>query len=459
MCGIAGMYNVPDASRSMFTCLLLHQHRGQDSSGVTFTDGKKFLGGISHTALGMVAEHKATWPLPKEKILVGVGQVRYGTAGARASLENAQPFLVQTDLGPFSIGHNGDTPGFEQLRTKLEAQGAVFSSTADTEVIAQSIAVQAKTAGTMQEAMRDTLSALRGAYALVMSTPSALVGCRDPWGYRPLSLGRLGEGWILASETAAFKVLGAEYVRDVEPGEMVWIDENGLKSISIRKPYSHLQQCSFESIYFAYPSSTVFGRHVDGLRKSLGEELARELQGKLNHENVTFVPVLSSGMYAADGFAKAWGVHLDHALVRNQYADRAFITPGQHAREEMVQRKFSFIPHRIEGKWVVLIDDSIVRGGTSHEVVHMARDDGAIGVSLLSASPPILNPCRAGVDMKDPKELLARVKQGNMSEMREFIGADELFYLSYAGLRRVMGSEGFKASDFCLACFDGKYAL
>ncbi|MCH8048923.1 amidophosphoribosyltransferase, partial [Patescibacteria group bacterium] len=189
MCGIVGMYNVPDASRSMFTCLLLHQHRGQDSSGVTFCDGKEFLGGISYTAMGMVAEHKTTWPFPEEEILVGVGQVRYGTAGARASLENAQPFLVQTDLGPFSMAHNGEMPEFEQVRAKLQVQGAVFSSTADTEVIAQSIAVQAKTAGTMQEAMRDALSTLKGAYSLVMSTPSALIGYRDPWGYRPLSLG------------------------------------------------------------------------------------------------------------------------------------------------------------------------------------------------------------------------------------------------------------------------------
>lgn len=458
MCGVVGVYNVSNVLNTNLDGLHMVQHRGQDAVGVALSDGKSFIPNSPSRILGLVGDYKA-WPgLLPEKILLGTGHVRYATSGVHASIENAQPMIISTRWGPFTIAHNGDTPEFEEQRARLEKEGAKFLSTADTEVLGESIAKQAETALTLQDAMLEVLADFKGAFALVMSTASSLIGCRDPFGYRPLSIGKLEDGWILASETCALDHLRAEYVRDVDPGEMVWIDEHGLQSFKFGEQKSRLQQCIFEPIYFSRPDSKVFGRYVDGMRKDLGEKLAQEV-GELDHENMIFIAVPDSAMFAADGYAKAMDIQLEHALIRHHYSVRTFIQDGESARDQGVRLKFNPISHRIKGKWVVLIDDSLVRGTTMRRLVRMMRENGAVGVTLLIASPPIFHPCRYGVDMKTYDQLLAALKKGKVDEICNFVEADELYYLSYDGLREVVEREGFLAQNFCFACFDGNYVL
>lgn len=459
MCGIVGVYNVSNVPNTILESLLLLQHRGQETSGIALADGTGFLEPAPHRVLGTVAEYERDWPgFVSKDVLLGTGHVRYGTSGEHSSLANAQPFVLQTPLGPFSIAHNGDTPGFEKMRGKLQSRGAEFFSTADTEVIGQEIVARTETAETMQEAMLEALAGIKSAFSLVMSTPSSLVGCRDPYGYRPLSLGRLQDGWVLASETCALQTLRADYVRDVEPGELVWIDEKGLQSFKFGEPKSFLQQCVFELIYFSRPDSMVFGRYADGMRKALGEKLAEEV-GIPQHEDMVFIGVPDSAMFAAEGYEKATGIRLrSSVLIRNHYSGRTFLEDSAEKRESGVRLKFNPLHREIEGKWVVLIDDSLVRGTTMRRLVHMMRDNGAKGVTLLIASPPIFHPCRYGIDMKTYEQLLAAVKKGDIEEIRKFVEADELFYLSYQGLRQVVEEEG-ESKHFCFACFDGQYAL
>lgn len=457
MCGVIGVYNVPDVLNTVLDVLHALQHRGQEAIGIGLADGKSFVPPSPSRILGLARDYKA-WPgaLPGT-ILIGTGHVRYATSGSPSLIENAQPLIIPTRFGPFTLAHNGDTPGFEGKRLLLQEKGVKFLSTSDTEVIGESIAVRTGDTATLQEAMLEALADFQGAFSLVMSTASALIGCRDPFGYRPLCLGRLGNGWVLASETCALQILRAEYVRDIEPGELVWIDETGLQSFRFGDPRSFLQQCVFELIYFSRPDSMVFGRHADGMRKALGTKLAEEV-GVLSHEDMIFVPVLNSGMYAADGYARRSEVILDHALVRNGYSERAFIQNGDEARDDEVRKKFNPISHRIKGKWVVLIDDSLVRGNTTRRLVRMMKQNGARGVTLLIASPPILYPCRYGIDTKTAGQLLAAIKHGKVEEIRESVEADELFYLSYQGLQQVVQEEG-DSKNFCFACFDGKYAI
>lgn len=457
MCGVIGVYNVLNPLNEILDGLHALQHRGQEAVGVALADGKSFIPPSPSRIPGVVRDYKK-WPgaLPST-ILLGTGHVRYATSGSHVSIENAQPLIIPTRFGPFTLAHNGDMPGFEKDRSRLEQIGVKFLSTADTEVLGESIAVKTETAETLEEAMLEVLANFKGAFSLVMSTASSLIGCRDPFGYRPLCLGRLQNGWVLASETCALQVLRAEYVRDIEPGELVWIDEKGLKSFKFGEPKSSLQQCVFELIYFSRPDSMVFGRYADGMRKALGEKLAEEV-GELLHEDMIFVPVLNSGMYAADGYARRTGVILDHALVRNGYSERTFIKNEEKNRDDEVRTKFNPISHRIIGKWVVLIDDSLVRGTTMRRLVRMMKENGAVGVTLLIASPPIFHPCRYGIDMKTYDQLLAAIKKGEIEEIRKFVEADELCYLSLEGLHQVVEEEG-ESKNFCFACFDGKYAL
>lgn len=457
MCGIIGVYNVPDPLNTILDGLHALQHRGQEAVGVALADGKSFLPASPHRILGLVRDYQK-WPSAVSRtVLLGTGHVRYATSGSHVALENAQPLVIPTRLGPFTLAHNGDTPEFEQERTRLQNLGRRFLTSADTEVLGESIAVSVDAGASLKEAMLEVLAGFQGAFSLVMSTASALIGCRDPLGYRPLCLGRLEQGWVLASETCALQILRAEYVRDIEPGELVWIDDTGLQSFWFGEPMPRLQQCVFELIYFSRPDSMVFGRHADGMRKALGEKLADEV-GPLSHEDMIFVPVLNSGMYAADGYARRAGVVLDHALVRNGYSERTFIKNGDESRDGEVRTKFNPITHRVEGRWVVLIDDSLVRGTTMRRLVNMMKQNGAAGVTLLIASPPIFHPCRYGIDMKTEDQLLAAVMKRDLEEIRASVGADELHYLSYEGLRQVVDEEG-QSKNFCFACFDGKYAL
>ncbi|MDP4007452.1 MAG: amidophosphoribosyltransferase [bacterium] len=460
MCGIVGVHSIVDAPKAILEALLMLQHRGQEASGIALADGKEFMEPAPHRVLGTVSEFERDWPgfVPK-KALLGIGHVRYGTSGEHSSLANAQPLVLSSSLGPFSIAHNGDTPGFEEMQEKLQSRGVKFLSTADTEVIGQEIVARAETVETMQEAMLEALAGIKGAFALVMATPSALVGCRDPLGYRPLSLGRLDDGWVLASESCAFDALRAEYIRDIEPGELVWIDENGPQSFRFGEPKPNRQQCVFELIYFSRPDSYVFGRYVDGMRKALGEKLAEEV-GIPKHEDMVFIGVPDSAMFAAEGYEKATGIRLrSSVLIRNHYTGRTFIEEGTEKRENGVRLKFNPLHREIEGKWVVLIDDSLVRGTTMRRLVRMMRENGAVGVTLLIASPPILHPCYYGIDMKTYEQLRAAVEKGDIDKICTFVEADELHYLSLEGFRQVVGQDGSETKDFCLACFDGKHAL
>ena len=457
MCGVIGAYNVPDVLGMILDGLHALQHRGQENMGVALSDGKSFIPPSPSRISGLVRDHKE-WPgtLPTT-ILLGTGHVRYPTSGSAHSIDNAQPLIFSSPFGSFTLAHNGDTPRFESERARLQDMGRNFISTADTEVLGEIIAMHAETGLTLRDAMLKALGEFESAFSLVMSTDSALIGCRDPFGYRPLCVGRVGDGWVLASETCALQTLRATDVREIKPGELVWIDEHGLQSFMFGEVKLLRQQCVFELIYFARPDSTVFGRHADGFRKALGEKLAEEV-GELSHENMIFVPVLNSGTYAADGYAAGAGVMLDHALVRNAYSKRTFIENGGGHRDNEVRTKFNPIEHRISGKWVVLIDDSLVRGTTMRRLVRMMRENGALGVTLLIASPMIFYPCRYGVDMKTSDQLIAAMKQGKVEEIRESVEADELFFLSDEGLRQVTEEEG-ESANFCFACFNGEYAL
>ena len=456
MCGIIGAYNIPGVPNAILEGLLMLQHRGEEAAGIVLADGQQFIAPAPHRTLGLVERCAEGWtsPLPS-CVLLGMGHVRYATNGAHASIQNAQPLVISTRFGPFSIAHNGDIPGFERARKRLAQGGAVFHSSADTEVIGNAIAACAETAHSLQEAMLEALSQFRGAFSLVMSTPSALIGCRDNFGYRPLSIGEVGAGWVLASETCALDALRATHVRDIAPGEFVWIDKRGVQSFGFGEPQLRRQQCVFEPIYFSRPDSMVFGRYVDGMRKALGEKLAQEV-GVPNHKNMVFIGVPDSAMFAAEGYEKATGIRLrSSVLIRNHYEGRTFIKNGDETRTSVVRLKFNPLHREIEGKWVVLIDDSLVRGTTMRRLVHMMRDNGAVGVTILIASPPIFHPCRYGIDMKTYEQLLAAVKQGNIGEICNFVEADELHYLSLEGLRQVVGEQ----EGYCLACFDGKYAI
>lgn len=456
MCGVIGAYNIPGVPNAILEGLLMLQHRGEEAAGIVLADGRHFVEPAPHRTLGLVERCAEGWtgPLPPH-VLVGVGHVRYATSGAHASIENAQPLVIQTRFGPFSIAHNGDIPGFEKEKKRLGQMGMAFRSSADTEVIGNAIAACAETAQSLREAMLEALSQFKGAFSLVMSTPSALIGCRDNFGYRPLSLGKLEAGWALASESCALDALRATQVRDIAPGELVWIDEQGVQSFGFGEPQSRLQQCIFELIYFSRPDSMVFGRYVDGMRKALGEKLAEEV-GIPKHENMVFIGVPDSALFAAEGYEKATGIRLrSSVLIRNHYEGRTFIKNGDASRTSGVRLKFNPLHREIEGKWVVLIDDSLVRGTTMRRLVRMMRENGAVGVTILIASPPLFHPCRYGIDMKTYEQLLAAVKQGDIGEICRFIEADELHYLSLEGLRQVAGDQ----QGHCFACFDGKYAI
>lgn len=455
MCGVAGMFGVEGAFNAIFDLLYMQQHRGDEGTGVVFGDGDSFIEPAPHRTLGIAWNCKKEWPGKEpKKVRVSVGHGRYGTAGDHSltSTVNLQPFVLKTQHGTFCIGHNGDTPNFELKRKKLEVQGAVFTTSSDTETIALEIARQP--AGNLKEAIQKALPQVESAFALVLATPKALIGCRDPWGYRPLSLGRKGDGWVLVSETCALDVIQAEFVRDIEPGEMVWIDEGGVESLRFGKPSADLQQCVFELIYFSRPDCRTFGRNVDEFREAMGRQLAEEY-GKPADEDLIIVGIPDSGTIIANGYAEAIGMRTEPAIIRHHFAARTFIQPGEEARANGVRLKFNPIRHRIQGKAVVLVDDSLVRGNTMRRLARMVKRAGARKVIVLIASPPICYPCRYGIDFKGSEQLLAAVKGGNVDAIRQEIQADELHYLSMKGLRRITGDPG----NFCLACFNGKYAF
>lgn len=448
-CGVFGIYGHPEAANMAYLGLYSLQHRGQESSGIVASDGERVH---SEVGMGLVADVFTKERISKLRGHIAIGHNRYSTAG-QSDIKNAQPFLVNYARGTLALGHNGNLVNGGALRAELEATGSIFRSATDSEVILHLIARSGEKS--IEGAIIEAIQRLEGAYTLTMMTEDVLIGTRDPRGFRPLVLGKLpsdGRGpdsWVLASETCALDLIDAAYVRDIEPGEMVVIDCDGPKSISHSPPARH-QQCIFEFIYFARPDSFVFGKNAYSVRQALGAQLARE--DDLEADAV--IPVPDSGLAAALGYANASGLPLEWGLIRNHYVGRTFIEPEQSIRHFGVKLKLNPIKELLADKRVVVVDDSLVRGTTSKKIVELIQRAGAREVHMRISSPPITHPCFFGIDMPTLSELKA--SSHSVEEIRRFLGADSLRYLSLEGLLRcVRPNEG----AFCTACFSGEYLV
>ncbi len=448
-CGIFGMYGTPDAAANTVLGLHALQHRGQEAAGIVAFNEGRFN---SHRALGHVAPNfsseKVIRELPGDS---AIGHVRYSTSGGTL-LRNVQPIYADLELGGIALAHNGNLTNARQIRDDLVAKGSIFQSTMDTEVITHLVALSRKT--TVVDRIVDALKQVEGAYALVALTPKKLIGVRDPWGVRPLVLGNLKGAPILASETCALDILGADFVRDVEPGELIVIDAEGIHS---HHPFAKVQRrfCIFEYIYFARPDSQVEGLSVYESRKRIGAELARE--NPVDADVV--IPVPDSGVPAAIGYAAESGIPFELGIIRNHYVGRTFIEPTDQIRHLGVKLKHNANRAYIKGKRVILVDDSIVRGTTSTKIVEMVREAGAREVHMRIASPPTTHSCFYGVDTPERSKLLAATH--SVEEMAKFIKADSLAFLTMEGLYRAMGKPTRDAAKpaFCDACFSGDYPI
>lgn len=448
-CGVFGIFGHADASAH--TALGLHalQHRGQEAAGIVSYDGKQFY---TLRALGLVGDNFNTQStIGKLKGYAAIGHVRYSTTGDTL-LRNVQPLYADFSFGGLAVAHNGNLTNALQLRKQLISRGSLFQSTSDTETIIQLVALSAK--NTVEERLIDALQQIEGAYSLVVMANDCLIGVRDPHGVRPLVLGKLGDTHILASETCALDIVGAEFVRDIEAGEILIISKDGMRSI---KPFINVPRrfCVFEYIYFARPDSLLEERNVYEARKSIGRELAAESPVDAD----VVVPVPDSGIPSAMGFAGAAGIPFELGIIRNHYVGRTFIEPTDNVRHLGVKLKHNGNMSVISGKRVVLVDDSIVRGTTSRKIVNMVREAGAKEVHMRIASPPTTHSCFYGVDTPTRDQLLAA--QHSVEEMGKLIGADSLSFISIDGLYRALG-EARRNNDipqFCDACFTGDYPI
>jgi amidophosphoribosyltransferase len=444
-CGVFGVYGHPDAAQLTYYGLHSLQHRGQESAGICAADGEKFR---YHRGMGLVTEAFGNNELAEISGHIAIGHVRYTTAG-ESKIENAQPLIFKYSNGNLALAHNGNLVNAKQVHHQLERQGSIFQTTSDTEVIAHLIARSGYER--IEDAVRESLRMIKGAYALVIMVEDKLVVALDPNGLRPLSLGKIGDAYVVSSETCAFDVIGADYFREVEPGEMIIIDESGLRSERVSTT-TQRTICSFEYIYFARPDSDIDGINVHQARKQLGRQLAKE--AAVEADVVTGVP--DSSISAAIGFAEAAGIPYELGLIKNRYVGRTFIQPSPELRAQGVRMKLSVVRKVVEGKRVVMIDDSIVRGTTSGRIVKMLREAGAKEVHVRISSPPVVNPCFYGIDTSTREELIAAKK--NIEEMRQMIGADSLYFLSVDGLLAGTGrTDDHPDKGHCLACFTGKY--
>ena len=442
-CGLFGVWNHPEAANVTYLGLYALQHRGQEAAGIASTDGHAFQ---VEKAMGWVADVFSRDRLRRLPGHRAMGHVRYSTAG-RSTLRNAQPISANTVHGPVAIAHNGNLVNAEALRAQLERDGAVFQSSSDTEVTLHLLARAEK--GSLEEQLAQALSQVRGAFTVLVMTPRCLIGVRDPSGFRPLTLGRLDDSWVLASETCALDLMEAQVVRDIEPGEMVIIDDRGVTSLKPFRAQERLQ-CVFEYVYFARPDSILWGRNVHAVRKAMGHQLARE--HPVPADLVIAVP--DSGVGAAMGYAEEAGMPYDVGLVRNHYVGRTFIEPSQGIRHFGVKVKLNPNREVLEGKRVVVVDDSIVRGTTSRKIVRMIRAAGAREVHMRLSSPPIQWPCYYGIDTPTRKELIAA--SHDVAEIQRYLGADSLGFLSLDGMLKSTGND---PAHFCHACFTGQYKI
>ena len=443
MCGIFGIRGHPDAAALTQLGLYSLQHRGQESSGILSVDAHG--GAHLERAMGLVSEGLRSDQMTHLPGSLAIGHTRYSTAGS-STLDNAQPILARTRGETMSLAHNGNLVNALELRAELEAHGSIFSSTMDSEVLLHRLA--RSRAGTPEGRMADALEGVEGAYCLVVTINDALVLARDPRGWRPLTIGRLGDAWVAASESCALDLVGATQVRDVEPGEIVRIDGSGLTSI---RPFDQkpLSRCVFEHVYFARPDSQIFGGSVDRARRALGKRLAQE-QPTPGADFVFAVPDSSNG--AALGYAEESGLPLEFALIRNHYVGRTFIQPTQAGRDAKVKVKYNAVRGLLEGRKVVMIDDSIVRGTTTRGLVTMVRHAGAREVHMRVSSAPITGPCWYGIDTPQKSELIAATN--DVATIARMLGVDSLGYLSLNGMLESM-PDG--PAGFCHACFSGQY--
>jgi len=446
-CGVVAIHGHPDAAREAYLGLYALQHRGQESAGIATADGAR-LANIK--GMGLVSEIFTDEVLAKLPGSMAIGHTRYSTTGDSALL-NAQPIRVDSIKGLIAIAHNGNLVNLGNLRLKLEREGAYFQTTSDSEIIVQLIAHSQ--AGTLVDAIADSLSQVEGAFSIVMMTRDRIFAARDPRGFRPLSIGRIKnpgapDTIIFASETCAFDLLRADYLRDVLPGELVMVTEDGLTS---RQYASGVPQasCIFEHVYFSRPDSRVFGRWVQESRDRMGRQLARESHLPAD----VIVPVPDSGVTAALGYAEEAGVPFRFGLIRNHYVGRTFIEPEQRVRDFGVRLKLNPVHNLLEGKRVILIDDSIIRGTTSRKIVRMVRGAGAKEVHLRISCPPTISPCFYGVDTPSKRDLIAA--NHSIEEIRRFIEADSLSYLSLEGM--LAACDGGEGNKFCVACYTGNY--
>jgi amidophosphoribosyltransferase len=449
-CGVVGVYGEKEAANLVYLGLYALQHRGQESAGIVAGEGERLARKIAVGLVADVFDEESIAGLPGP---LAIGHVRYATAGEPTEhLRDAQPLLVRCQAGPIAVGHNGNLTNARTLRHRLEGEGSIFQTTSDTEVICH---LMARSEGSLLTRLQLALREVAGAYSLVVTGDGRLYGVRDPSGVRPLVLGKLKSGWVLASETCAFDLIEAELVREVLPGEIVIIDENGVRSEML----SHAgavptANCVFEHVYFARPDSIVFGTPVHVARKTMGRELARECPTEAD----LVVPVPDSGIYAAMGYAEESGIPFEMGLVRNHYVGRTFIEPEQGIRNFGVRLKLNPVRAILEGKRVVVVDDSIVRGTTSRKIVETIRSAGAREVHVRISAPPTTNPCFYGIDTPTRAELIAAKR--TIDEIRDFIHADSLGYLSRSGLHRAMGRSNAGAPHgLCDACFTGDYPI
>jgi amidophosphoribosyltransferase len=447
-CAVMGIYGHPESANMVYLGLYALQHRGQESCGIVTSDGR---GLISHRQMGLVADAFKEDVIKRLEGQNAIGHNRYSTQG-QSHLKNAQPFVVEYSQGPIAISHNGNLVNGTLLRNELEQAGSIFQSTSDTEVIIHLIATSKEP--TLMGRIVEALSRCRGAYSLQFLTLDKLIAARDPYGFRPLVLGRFPEGknrgaYVFASETCALDLIEAEYVRDVEPGEIVTIGPDGLESLKPFPPVPHAK-CIFEYIYFARPDSKLFGHNVYQVRKSLGRQLARE--SGIDADLVT--PVPDSGVPAAMGFAEESKIPLEFGLIRNHYVGRTFIEPQQTIRNFGVKIKLNAQRDVLQGKRVIVVDDSIVRGTTSRKIIRMLRDAGAREVHLRISSPATTGPCYYGIDTPTRGELIASAN--SVEEIRRFVEADTLAYLSNDGMYTYFDGD---KKGFCDACFTGNYPV
>jgi amidophosphoribosyltransferase len=442
-CGVVGVQHHPEASRLAYLGLYALQHRGQESAGIVVSDGNQLN---RHIGMGLVMDIFDKSTLEPLKGHLAIGHVRYSTAGG-TSLQNAQPLVAMTAHGVLAIAHNGNLTNAITIRKQLENTGSIFQTSSDTECILHLVA--RSRAATLRDAILDALRQVEGSYSIVFCTKKELIAARDPYGVRPLMLGRLGKAVIFASETCAFDLIGARFVREVKPGELVYVNGGGIKStIFAQRPQTAF--CSFEHIYFARPDGRLFGKSVYAARTELGRQLAREAPAKAD----LVIAVPDSANVAAVGYAEESGIPFGLGLIRSHYIGRTFIEPTQQIRDFGARIKYNAVPEALKGKRIVLIDDSIVRGTTSRKLVRMLRRVGVKEIHTRISSPPIIGSCYYGIDTPTKKELIAA--NHSVAAIRDYLGVDSLAYLSVEGLLKCCGGD---RKSFCVGCFTDQYPI